>query len=231
MLAYLALEAGIRGAIREAFLWLVAATFVDALDGVFARMARVKERTPHFDGARLDDIVDYLTFVFVPVFLLRTSGAVPGGLGGVAVVSAVLLASAYGFSRSDAKTSDHFFTGFPSYWNIVAVYMVALGLDPRLNAAILIGFVMLVFVPIGYIYPSRTPRYQALTIGLGAVWAMTILAIIFLLPSVPLPLAWISLLYPIYYFGLSFLLHMEKRRSPAGIEVHSSRRGTGTGTT
>ena len=127
----------------------------------------MKERTPQFNGARLDDIVDYLTFVFVPVFILRHDGLLPAGAVGLAVAAAVLLSSAYGFSREDAKTPDHFFTGFPSYWNIVAVYMVAIQLSPLVNAAILCGLVALVFVPIGYIYPSRTPRWQAATVALG----------------------------------------------------------------
>ena len=114
VLAYLALEATIAGDTRQAFLWLVVATLVDAVDGALARLARVKERTPQFNGARLDDIVDYLTFVFVPVFILRHDGLLPAGGVGLAVAAAVLLSSAYGFSREDAKTADHFFTGFPS---------------------------------------------------------------------------------------------------------------------
>ena len=149
VLAYMAVEATIAGDTRRAFLWLVVATLVDAVDGALARLARVKERTPQFNGARLDDIVDYLTFVFVPVFILRHDGLFPPGASGLAVASAVLLSSAYGFSREDAKTPDHFFTGFPSYWNIVAVYMVAIQLAPVTNAAILCGLVALVFVPIG----------------------------------------------------------------------------------
>jgi phosphatidylcholine synthase len=32
-------------------------------------------------------------------------------------------ASAYGFCQLDAKTGDHFFLGFPSYWNILAFYL------------------------------------------------------------------------------------------------------------
>src|SRR6266571_3735296 len=30
-----------------------------------------------------------------------------------------LVASAYGFCQKEAKTADHFFRGFPSYWNVV----------------------------------------------------------------------------------------------------------------
>src|SRR5262245_66516026 len=58
------------GRYRAAFFWMAGATVVDATDGILARLASVKERTPTFDGARLDDIVDYLTFVFLPVLLL-----------------------------------------------------------------------------------------------------------------------------------------------------------------
>ena len=210
VLAYMAVEATIAGDTRLAFVWLMVATLVDAIDGVLARLARVKERTPHFNGARLDDIVDYLTFVFVPVFILRHDGLLPAGAVGLAIAAAVLLSSAYGFSREDAKTPDHFFTGFPSYWNIVAIYMVAIQLSPLINAAFLCGFVILVFVPIGYVYPSRTPRWQRATVTLGTLWAITLVAIIWRLPDAPRALVWVSLLYPIYYFTLSLALHVQR---------------------
>ena len=75
---------------RQALLWMVAATFIDATDGVLARRARVKEHTPGFDGGRLDDIVDYVTFVFVPALFLYQSGALPYGWAG-GVAAAILL--------------------------------------------------------------------------------------------------------------------------------------------
>ena len=207
VLAYLALEAALHHDVRAAFLWLAVATFVDAVDGALARLARVKERTPSFDGALLDNIIDYLTFVFVPVFILRHERLVPDGLPGLAVAAAVLLSSAYGFSRLDAKTSDHFFTGFPSYWNIVALYMVAVGLSPAMNALILLAFVALVFVPIGYIYPSRTSRWQALTVALGVAWGILMAVVIWRLPDPPRWVVWSSFAYPVYYFGVSLVLH------------------------
>src|SRR4029453_2661664 len=93
---------------RAAFLLMLAATIIDGTDGVLARWARVKEFTPGFDGARLDDIVDYLTFVFVPALLLYRAGTLPPAWAGL-VVAAMLLSSAYGFSAVDAKADDHFF--------------------------------------------------------------------------------------------------------------------------
>jgi phosphatidylcholine synthase len=210
LLAFLALGDAVRGDFRRAFLWLVMATVVDAVDGALARLAHVKERTPQFDGGRLDDIVDYLTFVFVPAFIIQRAGLIPAGFLGSLVVGAMLLASAYGFSRQDAKTSDHFFTGFPSYWNIVALYMVALALTPAVNAAILLGLAALVFVPIGYVYPSRTPQLRALTVSFGLVWAVLMIAVIWALPTPPFWLTMLSLVYPAYYMLLSFYLQTRR---------------------
>lgn len=211
VLAYLAIEAIVEGAPRDAFIYLAIATAVDSVDGMLARLARVKERTPQFDGALLDNIVDYLTFTLVPVFLLRQQRLLPDDPAGMAVVAAVLLSSAYGFCRTDAKTPDHFFTGFPSYWNIVALYMVALGTSPATNAMFLLIFVALVFVPIGYVYPSRTPKWQGPSVGLGLAWGAAMAVVIWTLPSPPAWLVWGSLLYPVYYGALSLYLHARRR--------------------
>jgi phosphatidylcholine synthase len=215
LLAYLAVIDIVAGDLRRAFLWLTVATLVDSVDGVLARLANVKERTPMLNGARLDDIVDYLTFVFVPAFALHHGGFLPAGLAGWLVVSAVLLSSAFGFSREDAKTADYFFTGFPSYWNIVAVYMVALALPAALNAGILLALAASVFVPIGYVYPSRTPRLRGLTVGFGIVWGLVLIAIIWRLPDAPRWLVLTSLAYPAYYVGLSLLLQRSRASASA----------------
>ena len=196
---------------RTAFVWLVAATLIDASDGVLARAAGVKEHTPDFDGARLDDIVDYLTYVIAPVFLLYQAGSLPEGWG-AAVAAIVLLSSAYGFASADAKSDDYFFTGFPSYWNIVAVYLYAVELPRLANAGVLLVLSALVFVRIGYVYPSRTPVLRGLTIALGGVWAVLMLLIIRAMPDVPPALVAVSLFFPVYYTVLSLVLHRRRRR-------------------
>jgi len=197
---------------RDAFLLMVLATFLDATDGVLARAAAVKEVLPGFDGARLDDIVDYLTFVFLPALLLYHSGALPSGWGAL-VASCILLSSAYGFASGDAKTDDHFFTGFPSYWNIVALYLYAAKVPPAINAVILIGLTALVFVRIGYVYPSRTPTLRTLTLVLGSIWALLMIAVIYTLPDVPGALLAASLFFPAYYIVLSLVLQVRRTRA------------------
>src|SRR5260370_28808551 len=57
-------------AFRWAFLLMMIATVIDATDGSLARLVRVKEVVPSFDGRRLDDLVDFLTYTFLPLFLL-----------------------------------------------------------------------------------------------------------------------------------------------------------------
>jgi phosphatidylcholine synthase len=210
--AFAAVLAVIAGDYRTAFLWLVVATFVDATDGILARAAKVKERVPGFDGARLDDIVDYLTYVFVPVLLLSHAGSLPSGWG-LVVAAAVLLSSAYGFASADAKADDYFFTGFPSYWNVVALYLYAGRFSPVVNAGILLTLSVLVFVRIGYVYPSRTPVLRGVTLGLTSVWAVMLVAVILAMPQVPVRLLIASFFFPVYYTVLSVVLHARRRRT------------------
>jgi phosphatidylcholine synthase len=164
---------------------------------------------PEFDGARLDDIVDYLTYVFAPMFILFWSGSLPAGWG-AGVVAAVLLSSGYGFASADAKSEDYFFTGFPSYWNIVAVYLMAGGLPPLVNAIVLLFLVVMVFVRIGYVYPSRTPVLRGPTTALGAAWALMVLVMVWTMPDVSRTLLLGSLYFPVYYTVLSLVLHSRR---------------------
>lgn len=205
VLAFLAARAVIESDYRAAFFWLALQIVVDATDGTLARLARVSERTPRFNGAKLDDIVDYLTFVFVPALFVWRAILVPDAWT-VAVVSAMLLSSAYGFNRVDAKTADHFFTGFPSYWNIAVLYLLVAGWGASTNAVVLLLLAVLVFVPIRYVYPSRTRPMRTLTNVLGIAWGAAMLAMIWLYPAIPRRLFWASMIYPVYYVTLSLIL-------------------------
>lgn len=197
-------------------LWLgLAALVVDGTDGMLARKFEVKDRIPWFDGAMLDNIVDYLTYVFAPVVLLLQTGYLPEGSTGTLVAALPLVASCYQFCRSDAKSDDHFFRGFPSYWNVVAFYAIALDLGPNVVSTIVVVCALLVPVPLGYVYPSRTREYRSLTLALSAVWMGAYAVIVAQLPD-PSPF-WLalSLLYLVYYVGLSLLLEVRRRAARA----------------
>lgn len=210
VLAFLATAAVIEHRYRDAFVWLAVALFVDATDGVLARAARVSTRLPWFNGAKLDDIIDYLTYVFIPALIVWRGILVPDAWA-MPVVAAMLLSSAFGFNREDAKTDDHFFTGFPSYWNIVVFYMYVAGWRSGINAAVLIALAVLVFVPVRYIYPSRTPVWQTPTIVLGAIWGVLMCVMLWQLPAVSPAVLWASYVFPAYYVVLSLWLQFGAR--------------------
>ncbi len=195
-----------RGDYRGAFFGMLLAVVFDAVDGPLARLARVKEVLPQFDGTKLDDIVDYLNYVVVPIVFIHDANLLPAS-GSVWILLFPLLASAYRFCHVSAKTPDHFFTGFPSYWNILAFYYY-IGRSPLwFNAAFTLFAAIMVLVPIRYIYPSRTRTLRPLTIGLGILWVAVLLMLLWQLPDPSSSLIVWSLVYPIYYTVLSFALH------------------------
>ncbi|HEY8551515.1 MAG TPA: CDP-alcohol phosphatidyltransferase family protein [Vicinamibacterales bacterium] len=202
---WFAFVAVLQGRYRAALLLLILATVIDATDGALARLARVSTTAPLIDGAHLDDIVDYVTYVFVPGVLVWHAGLLPPRWAEW-VIALTLIASACGFARRDAKTADHFFTGFPSYWNVVAVYLLALRLPQEANAAILVALALLVFVPIRYVYPSRTPVAMVPTIVLGTIWGVLMLIVVWELPDPPRWAVWGTMPFAVYYTVLSFWL-------------------------
>ena len=199
----LALLAVGRGDLQAAAILMLVAMAIDSLDGGLARAVGVARLIPSFDGRRLDDMVDYLNYVVVPCVFLVAGGLVPHW----AAVAPPILASAYGFSQVDAKTADDFFLGFPSYWNVIAIYAWLLEVRPGLTAAIVAGLAALVFVPQKYVYPSKLRVLRrttyALTVAAAAAVAWAILE-----PerARALRVPEITLLYPAWYFGLSFWL-------------------------
>jgi phosphatidylcholine synthase len=194
---------------QDAFWLMSLAVVIDATDGTLARAARVKEQIPWFDGDRLEDIIDYANYVIVPCFFLWHSALLPPqDAWWIAVLP--LLASAYGFCQREAKTADHFFLGFPSYWNIVVFYLYILQTPRWVNGFSIIALSILVFFPIKYIYPSRSPRYRLLTNGLGVLWGISVLLIIYLLPVPPRYLLFASLVFPAYYALLSLWLEFRR---------------------
>jgi phosphatidylcholine synthase len=221
VLALLFVLAAIEGEVVAA-LWVgLAALFIDGTDGMLARRARVKETIPWFDGALLDNIVDYLTYVFAPVVLLWTTGALPQGPWGWVLGALPLLASSYQFCRVDAKTDDHTFLGFPSYWNVVAFYAVVLDLSQVAVAVVLVVCSVLVFVPVRYLYPSRTEALWQVSMLLTAVWFVSYAVLVAQLPDPNPFVVALSFAYVVYYLAFSGWLtaraaHRRRRAARAG---------------
>ncbi len=137
-------------------LWLMAAAVViDAVDGTLARLVKVKSVLPHIDGALLDNIVDYLNYVITPCFFLFVKPEMLPSSYLLFIITAITISSAYQFCQADAKTADHFFKGFPCYWNIAVFYMFIFDTSKITNAILLLILCALIFVPVKYVYPSR----------------------------------------------------------------------------
>jgi phosphatidylcholine synthase len=183
---------------------MLVATLIDATDGTLARMVRIKETLPGFDGRRLDDLVDFLMYTCLPLLMIHRADLLPSGCDWVLIVA--LMASAYGFSQSDVKTADGAFLGFPSYWNIVAFYLYALPVPGGFAVAALLGFSFLTFVPSRYPYTTQPGRVNRLLLVLSVPWGIAILVAV-LLPwddGVPRDLVRASAAYPLLYLGVAW---------------------------
>lgn len=206
----LAILAAVEGKMMTSFAWMCVTLFVDGVDGTLARRFRVKDVVPTFDGALLDNMVDYFTYVLVPLIVVYMAEMVPDQLL-IATITFVSLSSAYQFCQVDAKTDDHFFMGFPSYWNVVIMYLFLLGAGQWTTFIVLLLCAVLVFVPIKYIYPSRTKRFQKTTLFLNLVWTIMFIFGMVLYPNLPIWLMPASLFFIVYYVGASLYLTFESR--------------------
>jgi phosphatidylcholine synthase len=177
VLAFLALLAVEQERWRTALLWLAGALVVDGIDGPLARWAGVVRRTPGINGATLDLVVDYLTYVFVPAMLIYRAGLVPASYAAVAV-GAILVSSLYTFARSDMKSADNFFLGFPALWNVIAFYLFMLQAGALVGVVTVGVFVLLTFAPIHFVHPVRVRSYQPWIAVLTGLWGTSSLALL-----------------------------------------------------
>src|ERR1700694_3334760 len=169
-LCLLALLAAVSARWSLMFVWLGLALGIDAVDGTLARHFKVRELLPRWSGDTLDLVVDYLGYVFVPVYAIVAGGLLPD----VAAIPAgllILVASALYFADRRMKTPDNYFRGFPALWNVVTFYLFLLRPEPWLGIALVIVLCGLRFVPFPCLHPLRVRRFRALNILLLLAWS------------------------------------------------------------
>ena len=203
---------------RWSFVLMLVATVVDATDGTLARGIGVKKVLPNFDGRKLDDLTDFLTYTFLPLLLVWRAEILPAGTQYWLLLP--LIASAYGFCQIEAKTDDGYFLGFPSLWNVVAFYLYVLNLPGWLALGVVIVLSLLTFVPSRYLYPSQPGPINTLSNILGAAWACLLGWILLQLPAGSTPvalvsdatwnLALLSLFYPAFYMIASWSITLRR---------------------
>jgi phosphatidylcholine synthase len=155
------------GRFEAAFAWLFLALVIDGVDGSIARAVSVETTLPRFSGERLDFVVDYVTYVFVPVLALLQGGFLDG-TGGVVVGAFILLSALYHFSDNESKADDYCFVGFPAVWNLVAFSVFAWGLSDAATKVVCVALATLTFVPMHWIHPMRVRRWFALNVAVAA---------------------------------------------------------------
>jgi phosphatidylcholine synthase len=205
-----ALFAAAQGQVRLAFFLLLITMAVDSTDGILARKARVSFVLPNFSGAMIDNVIDVLTYVWVPVFIMGSQNLLPSLIWTAVPVIAAL----YAYGQVNMKTEDSFFLGFPSYWNMVALYMYWLRPEPFWAVVMVIVPGVLTFIPTRYLYPSKNPSFGKTSWALGAVWGVLLLYMLFQ-ETPDVRLVWLSLFYPFFYVIASFYVDWQMRRAKA----------------
>lgn len=221
---------------RFAFILMLIATLIDATDGTLARAVGVKKVLPGFDGRRLDDLIDFQTYTSLPLLLIWRAELIPAAWQ--ACLLAPLIASAYGFCQTHAKTDDGYFLGFPSYWNIIAFYMYLLQPPPWLAVALILFFAVMTFVPARYLYPTHHGRLNRVSNLLAAPWAIALMWLLVRLPEHHVDgrfadedtrqLALASLAYPAFYLLVSWSISVRifvRARRMRRAEAHQAAAG------
>lgn len=167
--ALLALYAAIERDFPTTFAWLGLAMFIDGIDGTLARAARVTETAATIDGATLDLIIDFLTYVVAPIVAVWRSDLMPTDVA-FWIGLVVIIASALYFADTRMKTADNWFRGFPALWNVFVFYLFVLRLPWLVNAAAMLIAGAAMFAPIVFVHPLRVERGRAWTIAATVAW-------------------------------------------------------------
>jgi phosphatidylcholine synthase len=184
VLGFLALVAVLKNDAVAAFMWLGLALFVDGVDGTLARRARVTEYTPNFDGASLDLVIDFFTYVAVPALMIYWFNMVPAPFWFSAstwslICAALIMAvSCYTFANVGMKSFDYYFVGFPAIWNVVVLYFYLFNTGWLVNLVTILALSVLTFVPIKFVHPLRVTHWRNITIPMTVLWAALTLSLV-----------------------------------------------------
>jgi phosphatidylcholine synthase len=148
---------------------------VDGIDGPLARKYDVTTNAPHIDGAVLDLIIDYLTYVFIPAYALFQSGILPGVWAWIALFGITFSSGLY-FAGNWMKTEDKSFQGFPGCWNMLVLVFFATTPPPGLMIPVITALAIAMFLPLRFIHPVRTKRWRPLSLTVAALWTALALA-------------------------------------------------------
>ena len=168
------------------WLWFVIALIVDGVDGTLARKVGVREVIPWFDGGVVDNLVDYLTWTFLPALFMALH--LPFGAQPMPVIMmiVVIVSSLFCYANDGEKSNDNYFVGFPAAWNCVAIVMYVLQTPAWVNIAATIFLAIMTLVPLHYTHPARVKRFQIPNIIGAAAWIVACAYMVVVYPVQPL---------------------------------------------
>ncbi|MDC7115751.1 CDP-alcohol phosphatidyltransferase family protein [Corynebacterium amycolatum] len=171
--ATLAVVALLDGKPEWMWLWLGIALVVDGVDGNMARKHHIKEVVPWFNGAVVDNIVDYLTWTAIPAaFMVMYLPLGPRPLA-IFLAIVVLVSSMFCYANEAAKSGDYYFVGFPAAWNIVAVLLWVWNAPMAVCIAAIVIFSTMTLVPLHYTHPFRVERGRIANIAATFIWILS----------------------------------------------------------
>lgn len=192
------------------FAWLGLALVIDGIDGPLARAVDVKGRLPRFSGDRLDLIIDYITYVFIPVLALLDAGLLPPNAAKL-LAALILLSSLFHFADTESKADDNSFVGFPAIWNVVAFYLFVFQPPPWIAAIVVLACVALAFVPTRWVHPMRVTAWRGLTLVASLVWLAAATAAVYVgFSAVPLWAKLALAVSGVYLLAVPLLIRMSQ---------------------
>ena len=204
-----------------AFVMLMVAHFIDGVDGTLARRARVTEVLPNMSGKMMDCIIDFSTYAIIPAYAMYMAPDFWPSLPYLKELSivAILMASTLYYGKEGMVSNDYYFVGFPVLWNWVAFYLYYIFELPVWGNVVFIWVcAVLHFVPIKYVYPSRTQKFMFLNVFLMFALMFTGLACMFILEDVvdadslllPSRIACVGILLYFVCLGVFFTKHVKE---------------------
>lgn len=181
------------------FIWLGIALIVDGIDGPIARRYRVRERLPKWDGAALDFVIDYTTYVFVPAIIVARALQLPPVLGAICGVIVAVSGALY-FADTRMKRPDNSFRGFPAVWNMPVFVLYTFMPPPAVTVVSVVALAILTFVPVNFVHPLRVIRWRGPTLVAIALWTASGLWLLVTDFTAPWWVRWILLAASTYLF-------------------------------
>ena len=175
--ALFSMMALIDGDARACVLLLFVALFIDGIDGPIARKLKTDIKKVGMDGVLLDLVVDYLTYVFIPAIFMWKFELFPEGIS-VLLASVILFSGVLYFARTDMKTKDKWFTGFPASWNFVVFSLWLLGTPTFFNSIAVVVFAILSATSIETFHVFRSVQLRKITISITMVYLVSIVSMV-----------------------------------------------------